>query len=128
MADVARQMGFGRSTVNTIVKDKARILEFASTSSSTDATIISKKRDSMIERMEHLLRLWIDEMSRNGSRAVESKIPQTKRKQKTSPPSLPKNLSPSKNSKEDSIFWSNSWNAARLKILIPNDSRECPAP
>jgi transposase-like protein len=66
LSAVARELGFAVSTVNTIVKDAARIKEHAKRTSTMKTTIITKKREGAISEMEKLLTVWMEAQIQKG--------------------------------------------------------------
>ncbi|KAK3876081.1 hypothetical protein Pcinc_019093 [Petrolisthes cinctipes] len=61
MANVARKFNMNRSTIGTILKNKAKIVEHVKSSVPMQSTIISKKRGKVIEEMEKHLALWMED-------------------------------------------------------------------
>ncbi|XP_027716875.1 tigger transposable element-derived protein 1-like isoform X2 [Vombatus ursinus] len=60
LSSIARELGLAVSTVNTIVKDAARIKEHAEDSACMKLTYLSKHREGAILEMEKLLTAWIE--------------------------------------------------------------------
>nr|XP_020859335.1 tigger transposable element-derived protein 1-like [Phascolarctos cinereus] len=60
LSSIARELGLAVSTVNTIVKDAARIKEHAEDSACMKLTYLSKHREGAILEMEKLLTMWIE--------------------------------------------------------------------
>uniref|UniRef100_A0A8C9WRD6 HTH CENPB-type domain-containing protein n=1 Tax=Scleropages formosus TaxID=113540 RepID=A0A8C9WRD6_SCLFO len=60
---IAREMGYARSTVCTILKDRARIIESTKDRLVLKSKIITKKRQFPISEMEKLLTNWIEDMA-----------------------------------------------------------------
>ena len=56
-------LGFSRSTVATIIKDKERILEAVKGSAPMKATMITKQRSGLIIEMERLLVMWLEDQN-----------------------------------------------------------------
>uniref|UniRef100_A0A673CZT8 HTH CENPB-type domain-containing protein n=1 Tax=Sphaeramia orbicularis TaxID=375764 RepID=A0A673CZT8_9TELE len=61
--NIGTALGFSRSTVATIIKDKARILDHVKGSAPMKATVITKQRSSILIEMEKLLMLWIEDQN-----------------------------------------------------------------
>jgi transposase-like protein len=57
---ISRELGFAVSTVNTIVKDAARIKEHVKGTAMLKSTIITMKREGAISEMEKLLTMWME--------------------------------------------------------------------
>jgi IS30 family transposase len=65
MTDTGRKLGVPRSTVNTIVKNKAKLLDEIKNATPVLTEVI-RKRDSLIANLEKLLNVWIhDQISQN---------------------------------------------------------------
>ena len=60
VADVARSFNVNRSTVATIYKKKASIMEHMKGAVPMEALCLSKKRGKVIQEMEKLLSIWIN--------------------------------------------------------------------
>nr|XP_006138987.1 tigger transposable element-derived protein 1-like [Pelodiscus sinensis] len=60
-SQIGYAFGLNRSTIATIIKDKARILEHVKGSALMHSTIITKKRSGIISDMEKLLILWLED-------------------------------------------------------------------
>jgi hypothetical protein len=60
LSAISRELGFAVSTVNTIVKDAARIKEHVKGTAMLNSTIITKKREGAISEMEKLLTMWME--------------------------------------------------------------------
>ena len=58
---IGKALGFSRSTIATIVKDKKKIMDHVKSSTAMQSTIISKKRSALIMEMERLLVIWLDD-------------------------------------------------------------------
>nr|XP_023648729.1 tigger transposable element-derived protein 1-like isoform X2 [Paramormyrops kingsleyae] len=61
LSAIAREFGLAVSTINTIVKDAARIKQHVRRAACLKSTIITKKREGAISEMEKLLTLWIED-------------------------------------------------------------------
>ena len=59
--NIGRSLGFSRSTVATIIKDKDRILDHVKGSAPMQGTVITKQRSGLIIEMERLLVLWLED-------------------------------------------------------------------
>nr|XP_060616419.1 tigger transposable element-derived protein 1-like isoform X2 [Anolis sagrei ordinatus] len=59
-SSIGRAFGYSRSTIATILKDKARIMEHVKSHAPMNATIITKQRSGLIIEMERLLTVWIE--------------------------------------------------------------------
>ncbi|XP_017778301.1 PREDICTED: uncharacterized protein LOC108563966 [Nicrophorus vespilloides] len=73
-SEIATLYGLNRSTISTILKDKIKILDHVISSGSVDSYIVSKKRGSVIEEMERLLKLWISECSKTNEKLSMEKV------------------------------------------------------
>lgn len=62
-SNIGKALSLSRSTVGTIVKDKARILEHVKGSAPMKATVITKQRSGLIIEMERLLVLWLEDQN-----------------------------------------------------------------
>jgi DNA-binding NarL/FixJ family response regulator len=60
--DIARAYEMSESTVRTIIKHKAPIMQHMKSSVPMQSTIISKKRGILTEEMEKSLVIWIEDM------------------------------------------------------------------
>ncbi|KAF7235282.1 Tigger transposable element-derived protein 1 [Varanus komodoensis] len=60
---IGKALGFSRSTVGTILKDKVRIMEHVKGSIPMGATIITKQRSGLIIEMERLLLIWLEDQN-----------------------------------------------------------------
>ncbi|XP_036598723.1 tigger transposable element-derived protein 1-like [Trichosurus vulpecula] len=60
LSSIARELSLAVSTVNTIVKDAARIKDHAEDSTCMKLTYLSKHREGAILEMEKLLTVWIE--------------------------------------------------------------------
>nr|XP_023694244.1 tigger transposable element-derived protein 1-like [Paramormyrops kingsleyae] len=61
LSAIAREFGLANSTVNTIVKDAARIKQHVKGTACLKSTIITKRREGAISEMEKLLTLWMED-------------------------------------------------------------------
>lgn len=66
ISTIARDINRPISTVNTIVKDKVRIVESMKDAVPLKGTIITKKRQGPISEMEKLLSHWIEDQTQKG--------------------------------------------------------------
>lgn len=64
---IGRELGMPRSTINTILKSKERILRAVQESALLKATRITKVREGPITEMENLLMSWIEDQTRKGT-------------------------------------------------------------
>ncbi|CAM1320131.1 Uncharacterised protein r2_g2849 [Pycnogonum litorale] len=62
-SNIGKALSLSRSTVGTIVKYKARILEHVKGSAPVKATVITKQRSGLIIEMERLLVLWLEDQN-----------------------------------------------------------------
>ncbi|XP_072000501.1 tigger transposable element-derived protein 1-like [Engystomops pustulosus] len=62
-SSIGRELGYSRSTIGTILKSKARIMEHVKGHSPMNATIITKQRSGIIIEMERLLIIWIEDQN-----------------------------------------------------------------
>ena len=60
MVDVARNFDTNRSTIATIFKNKDRVIEHVKKEVPMQSTIITKRREKLIEETEKLLTLWME--------------------------------------------------------------------
>ncbi|KAL4648513.1 tigger transposable element-derived protein 1-like [Arapaima gigas] len=74
LSAIAREMGHPLSTVSTIMRDKARILESTRNISVLKSTIITKKRQGPISEMESLLTEWLEDMNRKHAHVSQVRI------------------------------------------------------
>nr|XP_060616644.1 uncharacterized protein LOC132766276 [Anolis sagrei ordinatus] len=63
-SSIGRAMGYGRSTIATILKDKGRIMAYAKGHAPMNATIITKRHNSLMFEMERLLTVWMEDQNR----------------------------------------------------------------
>lgn len=62
--EVGREFDISESTVRTIVKNKEKIvLSSQSVGTSIAATKVNRSRSSIMEKMEHLLSVWVEDMN-----------------------------------------------------------------
>lgn len=61
---IARSFSLSASTISTVIKNSAKIKEASERTSSLQAKRHCKSREPIMERMENLLRMWIDEETR----------------------------------------------------------------
>uniref|UniRef100_A0A8C9SKK2 HTH CENPB-type domain-containing protein n=1 Tax=Scleropages formosus TaxID=113540 RepID=A0A8C9SKK2_SCLFO len=64
LSAIARELGLSVSTVNTIVKNAARIKEHVKGCAPLKSTIITKQRSGAIYEMEKLLMMWMEDQIR----------------------------------------------------------------
>ncbi|XP_072000149.1 putative CENPB DNA-binding domain-containing protein 1 isoform X2 [Engystomops pustulosus] len=62
-SSIGRALGYSRSTIGTILKDKGRIMEHVKGHTPMNATIITKHRSGLIIEMERLLIIWIEDQN-----------------------------------------------------------------
>lgn len=62
-SNIGKALCLSRSTVGTIIKDKARILDHVKGSAPMKATVITKQRSGLIIEMERLLLLWLEDQN-----------------------------------------------------------------
>lgn len=62
-SSIGRALGYNRSTIATILKDKGRIMEHVKGHTPMHATIITKQRSGLIVEMERLLTVWIEDQN-----------------------------------------------------------------
>lgn len=62
-SSIGRALGYNRSTIATILKDKGRIMEHVKGHTPMHATIITKQRSGLIVEMERLLTIWIEDQN-----------------------------------------------------------------
>ncbi|XP_062829286.1 uncharacterized protein LOC107983704 [Anolis carolinensis] len=62
-SSIGRAFGYGRSTIATILKDKCRIMAYAKGHAPMNATIITKRHNSLMFEMERLLTVWMEEQN-----------------------------------------------------------------
>uniref|UniRef100_S4RL06 HTH CENPB-type domain-containing protein n=1 Tax=Petromyzon marinus TaxID=7757 RepID=S4RL06_PETMA len=60
LSSISRELGLATSTVNTILKDGARIKEHVKGLAPLTSTVITKQRSGAIYEMEQLLTLWME--------------------------------------------------------------------
>ncbi|XP_072263547.1 tigger transposable element-derived protein 1-like [Pyxicephalus adspersus] len=60
---IGRALGYNRSTIGTILKDKGKIMEHVKGHTPMNATIITKRRSGLIIEMERLLMFWIEDQN-----------------------------------------------------------------
>ncbi|XP_072270768.1 tigger transposable element-derived protein 1-like [Pyxicephalus adspersus] len=60
---IGRALGYSRSTIGSILKDKRRIMEHVNGHTPMNATIITKQHSGLIIEMERLLIIWIEEQN-----------------------------------------------------------------
>ncbi|XP_066970862.1 tigger transposable element-derived protein 1-like isoform X1 [Macrobrachium rosenbergii] len=61
--EIGRTLGFSRTTVQSIVKDKQRILEHMKGAASMKETVITKQRSANLVEMETLLLTWLKDQN-----------------------------------------------------------------
>jgi len=61
--NIGKALGFSRSTIGTIIKDKVRIMEHVKGSVPMQATIITKQRSGLLIEMEKLLVIWLEDQN-----------------------------------------------------------------
>ncbi|KAM4694159.1 tigger transposable element-derived protein 1-like isoform 1-T2 [Discoglossus pictus] len=58
---IGKALGFSRSTIGTILKDKVRIMEHVKGSAPMNSSIITKQRSGLIIETERLLLIWLED-------------------------------------------------------------------
>lgn len=63
--EIARALDIPRTTIVTILKDKARIQEHVKGSASLQSTVITKQRGGLLVQVEKLLIAWLEDQNRH---------------------------------------------------------------
>jgi len=61
--NIGKVLGYSRSTIGTILKDKERIMEHVKGFVPMKATIITKQRSGLLIEMERLLVIWLEDQN-----------------------------------------------------------------
>nr|XP_033817702.1 tigger transposable element-derived protein 1-like isoform X1 [Geotrypetes seraphini] len=62
-SSIGKALGYSRSTIGTILKDKVKIMDYVKGCAPLKATIITKQRSSLIIKMEKLLIVWLEDQN-----------------------------------------------------------------
>nr|XP_033817050.1 tigger transposable element-derived protein 1-like [Geotrypetes seraphini] len=60
---IGKALGYSRSTIGTILKDKVRIMDYVKGYAPMKATVITKQRSGLIIKMEKLLIIWLEDQN-----------------------------------------------------------------
>lgn len=63
-SEVGRQFGLSESTVRTIVKNRDKIMRSSEYGTPASAKKITRTRPAILEKMEHMLGVWIEDMNK----------------------------------------------------------------
>ncbi|XP_053568008.1 tigger transposable element-derived protein 1-like [Bombina bombina] len=64
-SSIGKELGYSRSTIATILKDKGRIMDHVKGYTPMNATIITKQRSGLVIQMERLLTIWIEDQNQH---------------------------------------------------------------